>query len=335
MPKTLVTGATGFIGGHLVELLTSRGHELCCLARPGSAPKLHGQGYRVCTGDVTDAGSIRAAVRTQRPDTIYHLAGLVKSLSPSTLFLTNRDGTRNVLAAASASQTPATVVIASSLAAAGPAGPDRPRSEVDVSVPVSNYGRSKLAAEQVAAEFHQRVPISVVRPAIVFGPRDHGTLDLFKTIARFGIHPLPVRTPMWVSWIHVLDLVRALIGVAESGQRLGEASPANGIYFSASEQIADYSQMGSIIGSALGRHHVRSLPTPKIGTWTLAAISEIISRLRRRPTMFGLDKAREATAGSWVCDVRKLQQAIDFHCEHALTSTLTDTARWYREAGWI
>ncbi len=179
MTHALVTGATGFIGHHLVQLLTERGQQVSCLVRRDSDRSgVEAFDPNYCVGDVTDLNSLRRAVHGI--DVVYHLAGLTKSLRADELIRVNELGTRNVSLACAEMTHPPILVVASSLAAAGPAVSDRPRREIDPPRPVSVYGRSKRAGELAAREYAARVPTTIVRPPIVFGEGDKDGFNLFQ-----------------------------------------------------------------------------------------------------------------------------------------------------------
>lgn len=334
MDSALVTGASGFIGLHFVERLRSLGIGVTCLVREATKrERLEQLGCHLAFGDVADRASLVSALESARPDNLFHLAGLTKAIRRQQLYEVNQDGTRNLLHACRASKSQPVAVIVSTLAASGPAQ-GAPRTETDEPAPVSEYGRSKLAGERAAADSCEHVPITIVRPPIVFGPRDRGTLEMFRTIARTGIHPVPPPTGMSVSWIHVDDLSRALIALAQRGRRVTRESHSEGVYFAAADEHLGYAELGKRIGEALGRK-TWAVRTAKPMIWTLAAVNELGARLKGQPSVFNFDKAREATAGSWICSGEKLRRDVGFVCKKSLTETLCESADWYKHAGWL
>jgi len=187
MTRALVTGATGFIGGHLVRRLWEYGHEITCLVRPDSdRSRLEPYQARFEVGDVTDGESIAAAVCDK--DVVYHLAGTTKCLRTEEFQHVNVDGVQNVAQACAQCSNPPALILVSSLAAAGPSMGSRLRVEADPPAPVSNYGHSKLAGEQAAMQFIDQVPITIIRPPIVLGEADRDGLTLFDSIARWNLH---------------------------------------------------------------------------------------------------------------------------------------------------
>jgi len=337
MTKVLITGGSGFIGTKLAERLAARGDEVTCLVRATSNRRaLDALGVDYALGDVRDPSAVRNAVANA--EVIYHLAGLATAFRASDLMAVNAGGFRNVVAACAGREHPPVVILVSSLAAAGPSPPDRPRTESDPPAPVSHYGRSKRAAELVAEEHAGRVPITIVRPPIVFGEGDLQMRDVFRSIFRYGVHVALGVARSHYSLIHVQDLVDSLITCAERGKRLLPASdsrrtePPQGYYFVATDEQPTFAELGELIAHSLGRQSIRTLKSsgPAL-VWPAAAIAEGIARLRGTPYIFNFDKAREATAGDWVCSPQTIRRELNFAPGAPITDRLSQTAQWYQQ----
>ncbi len=335
MTHVLVTGATGFIGHHLVKHLADQGTKVTCLVRPSSdRSRLDAFAPRYVLGDVTDRDSIALALKDI--DVVYHLAGLTKSLCAADLKRVNEEGVRNVAACCAEMERPPVLVVASSLAAAGPASKETARLETDPASPVSMYGRSKRAGELAAKQYASQVPITIVRPPIVLGEGDRDGFTLFETIANWGIHLVPSLSDEKYSLVHADDLVAAFVLAATRGRRINaDEDDAEGIYFAAADEMLTYAQLGRMIGEVLGRPRAWIVHTPQPLVWATAAFSEIVSRLRGRPNIVNLDKAREAAAGSWTCSTDALRRDTGFEPALPLRDRLEQTARWYIAQGWL
>lgn len=333
--KALVTGANGFIGQHLIRKLLEHGDEVRAMVRRESAAEsLRGQGVETIVADVTQPEALPAAI--EGVDAVFHLAGLVKALRAEELFKVNEGGTRNLLRACARRASPPAVIVISSLAAAGPAPADQPRTESDPLRPVSNYGRSKRAAELAAIEWADRVPVTIVRPPIVFGEGDTATWLLFQPIARHGVHAVPGRTPRSVSLLHADDLAEGLWLTAGRGKRARKGNEhTEGHYFIAGDCDPDYRQLGRLIGEAVGRRNVLIVPTPDWIGRCAGAAGELVSCLRGRPGFLSLDKMREASAGSWTCSADRIRNDVGFRVARPLTERLRQTAEWYAEQGML
>ncbi len=220
----VVTGATGFIGSHLLEALTTRpGLEIKAIVRRRSKRVwLAKQNAEVREVDFSQASSWATAIAGA--DVVFHLAGATAG-TVSQLQKANRDNTTALMEACAQQPRPPVVVLVSSVSAGGPSLPHRLRSPAEPAAPLSNYGKSKLAGELAALQFANRVPLTIVRPGIVFGPRDTELVRLLPLITRLGIHPVPGWNDPLISFIHVTDLVDLLIRAAERGQRCAALNP--------------------------------------------------------------------------------------------------------------
>ena len=152
--------------------------------------------------------------------------------------------------------------------------------------PVSHYGRSKWQGELAAQAFADRVPTTVVRPPIVFGPWDNLTLPMFRAVARTRVHLCPCLGRHHYSLIYARDLARLLVLAADHGKRLrpangDPAAPSQGYYFAACETDVSYAELGRLIAQAFGRRRVATIPTPAPVIWAVSAVAELVSRLSR------------------------------------------------------
>ena len=330
MARVLVTGATGFVGGHLVDALLERGDDVVCLTRStANLSWLNRQPVEQIQGDLRDARALNSAVKNV--DIVYHVAGLIRALSEADFMAANAAGTQRLAAACAAQENPPVFVYVSSLSAAGPTTGSNPLKESDPCRAISQYGKSKRAGEVALARLANRLPASIVRPPIVFGGRDTSTKSLFNAIGRTGIHfALGYRHRRRYSLVHVIDLVQALLSVARSGERLDlcdaeEASFRQGCYFVAFDDQPTYAEFGQFIGEAYGRRFVAKIPVPDMLTSSVASISELFSQVRRKPSIFGKDKAREIKAGSWICSTEKIKADLGFLPANSLRDSLRET----------
>jgi nucleoside-diphosphate-sugar epimerase len=333
----LVTGASGFIGRHLVRHLIDRGCQVSCLARATSRiDELRSAGAQLVMGNMTDPAIIARALALSQARIVFHLAGLLKALRTDDFLRVNAGGVESVAAACADRADPPVFVVLSSLAAAGPCAVDRPRIESDVLTPVSNYGRSKLAGEQAAARYAGGVPITIIRPPIVFGSGDRGVLEMFRPIARWGIHAVPGRGERRFSLIHVTDLVEGLLLAAEKGERLRpNGLPGQGIYFMAADDYPTYAELGQAMAAALGKKRATVVHLPGPLVKLVGLCGDAMTWIRQRPAWVNSDKMTEALAGSWMCSPAKARTHLGWSPAAALAERLYETAQWYRQARWL
>ena len=333
-PSALVTGASGFVGGHLVRRLIARGYRVSCLVRATSrVDELRSSGARLIVCDIENREGIARAIASSTANTVFHIAGRIRALDTKDFMQVNAGGTEAVAQACTDQRERPVVVLVSSLAAAGPSG-DRPTIESDVPAPVSDYGRSKLAGERVAMRYADALPITVVRPCIVFGAGDRGIYEVFKPIDRSGLHVVSGSGDHHVSLIAVADLVECLILAAEQGERLVPGVSGQGVYFAAAEEVS-YVEFGKAIARALGKPQPRILRPSHWSMRTIGRFGDLVARIRRRPSWVSSDKIREFLAGSWTCSSVKARQQLGWLPAASLDDRLRETAQWYRDAHWL
>ncbi len=323
--RALVTGANGFIGSHLAEELLRRGVSVRALVRRSADLRFVPPGAERVVGDVTDPLSLPPAVAGV--DVVYHVAGLIASFRRQAFAEVNAGGTRGlVLACRKAAPGLRRFVLVSSLAAAGPSRSGRPVREDDPPRPVSEYGRSKLLAERLAFDAAAGLPVTVVRPPVVYGPRDRGMLEFFR-MAAAGFAPV-FRPEKYYSLIHCADLVR---GIADAGAAEGAAGR---VYHLAEGKAWSAGALLGEIASAVGGR-VRRVPVPEPLLRFLGPAADRVVLdlgLRGRPVA---DKVHEILPRFWIADTRRAAADLGFAACRPLSEGIRETAEFYRAAGWI
>lgn len=344
MSVCTITGATGFIGSQLVKELLNRGETVRCLVRANSnLERLTGLDVEIRQTDFRDIDSLKRT--TVGSDIVYHCAGCITSLHKEEMYQANCENTKRLAEACADRDEAPRFIFISSLAAAGPMkGADAPlREEWMTETPVSIYGKSKLAAEQELRKISSRLPISIVRPPIVFGCGDKASLLMFKSIQQTGFHCCPGWERKRYTVVFAQDVVETLILAAEKGTRLTDCTESgnpdtpyqSGIYFVARPENPEYGELGQIIGQALGRKWTVSWHFARPVFWTICFVSDAIGRIRQRPMFLNLDKAAEAIAGNWTCSNEKAKRELGLTVNSDLTSLLKEVIDDYRKRGWL
>ncbi len=325
--RSLVTGASGFIGSHLVELLLARGHTVRCLVRRTSDLRwLQGFPVEFHYGDVFNPEILRAAVADV--DYVYHSAGLTKAKKKEEYYRANTLGTKNLLDAALTTGGSLTrFVLVSSQTAAGPSPGKDPITEDAPPHPITTYGKSKLQAEQECLNAADRLPVTIVRPPAVYGPRDKDIFEFFNTMSR-GLQPMVGWHEKYVSLIHARDLVRGIVLAGESAKSVGKT------YFVTSPQFYGWAEVGEITRSVLGRNALR-VKIPEFGVYAIAAFAEFFALFSKKPALINFEKARDMVQDYWTCDGTKAQRDFGFTAEISLESGIRETVEWYKTAGWL
>ncbi len=322
--KALVTGATGFIGSHLVEYLLNRGDDVTCLARdPRRLRWLDPSRVKLIEGDCTDPNLSRRL--REGFDSVFHLAGITKTLNRDEFFRVNGRGTGNLGAALVESGQASRLVYLSSLAAAGPSNDGHPLRESETPQPVSDYGRSKLDGEKALTTLGAPIPWVIVRAPIIYGPRDRDLLPFFKCAKRRVALSLGGRRTF--SLCYVDDLVDGLHLAAERG-RPGET------YYVAESNPRSWNEIWEAIGEALGvRLHTISFPPALLGAAAWAW--EGVARVTGVQPLLNRDKACEIREPHWVCDPGKAGRELGFTSSTPLRTGMQRVVEWYKRYGWL
>ena len=323
--KVLVTGATGFVGGHLVDRLLEQGDTITALVRsPARAAPLGQRGVRLVPGDLSNLAALGDAL--QDVELVYHAAAILGSPSEALLMAANRDGTANVGRLAANAPARPRVVLVSSMAAGGPAKKGAPRTLDDPDEPVTAYGRSKLASEQALAT--SGAQWCALRAPVVYGPRDReGFLPLFKA-AKFGLAPTFGDGSMEVSLVYVSDLVNALL--------LAGTTPdiaARTFYVNHPEIVTG----AKIVGTVARAMHRSPLPIaiPRWAATAALGVTGAWADVMGRKSILFPDKIHEFYQEAWTADPTPFISATGWRPVVDLERGIAETVAWYSKAAWI
>jgi nucleoside-diphosphate-sugar epimerase len=326
--KVLLTGASGFVGSHVLDRLLERQIRVAVLLRPSSRRDLIADrlaSVDVCLGGIEEDSALDAAL--DGVTHIIHCAGATKALDREGFFAVNEAGTRRVVEAMNrrGGQIQRLVHI-SSLAAAGPATADRPRAETDAPAPVSDYGRSKLAGEQVVRE-RCGGDWTIIRPPAVYGPRDGEFLRLFKAV-RSHVRPRFGGGRQQLTLVYVEDLAEAIVTALTHPQARRE------VFFAGNAATVTARELTDAVAAAAGTWSA-PLPLPNAVLWLACQWAGLVSRLTQKADVLNAQKYAELSAAGWVCDVRKISDRLGRDCPTGLAAGLEKTQTWYRGQGWL
>jgi nucleoside-diphosphate-sugar epimerase len=339
MRTVFVTGATGFIGSHLVRELLRRGDQVKCLVRPtANVERLQHAQIELVIGTLDDSATYRESLAGC--DTVLHVAGLISAIRKGELRDVNTDGTRDLARICSEARQPPRFVYVSSIAAAGPPLVGKEvRDESDALTPISDYGRSKRLAEAELQKLAAELPVTVIRPGIVYGPGDDKTVIMFRSIHRLRLHlVIGFRTPP-LALIHVEDLVRLILDAAERGETLeahAEGEYSSQGYYNACDdaEFPTYWQFGKRIGKSM-QCRVFVWPVWRWVGRTVGFVGETANRMRGRSCLLNVDKVREATVRSWANSAEKARQQLGFEASKSLDDRLAETAESFKRDEWL
>lgn len=329
--KVLLTGATGFLGSHIAEQLAQDGHQVRCLVRP-AADKTFLQrltGIEFCHGDVTDETSLQAAVTGV--DAVIHAAGLVKARRFTDFNTVNADGTLKLLNA-TFQHNPSLqrFILVSSLAAIGPSLTGQPLTENSAQTPhpVTFYGHSKLAAERHVLAFANKLPVIIIRPPLIYGPRDKECLAFFRAV-KYKIFPFFGSSQNTASVIYATDAAHAFC------QALQAAVPSGSAYFIEDGIVRTNYDMINQLAQAI---HAQLWLQPVLPAGLLKAIAftaELYGKWTRSAVMLTRDKLNELMQPHWVCDSAKAQKELNWRAQTDWAKGVRLTYEWYKKENWL
>ena len=322
----LLTGGSGFIGGHVARALIADGHELRVLLRRTSDTRfIDDLAFEPVIGDLREPASLHAACRGV--DVVVHAAAVLRAVDTRDFMLANREGTA-ALADAAASSGVERFIYISSIAAQGPAPSPTPEPPDTQTHPVSAYGRSKEAGEQALLQRRGRMQIAILRPPMVYGPRDTG-LQAFFWMAKRGLSVRLGEGKNLVDAIYGPDLAEAIAALLRSTPRQlarYHVCDTGGPY--------DWNQLLATLGEAAERR--LWIPTLAPAMFHgLARASELWATVTQsEPT---LDRARvvEMRQPAWICDPTSLIDDTGWRPQTGLLEGMRLTMAWYRKHGWV
>jgi nucleoside-diphosphate-sugar epimerase len=318
---TLVTGGSGFIGSHLLEKMCAAGEPVRCLVRRRALPRAVADGVETVSGDLASGQGLEQAL--DGVGTVIHLAGVTKALDAGEYIAGNARATEMLLAALGSR--PVRFLHVSSLAAAGPNPDGTPLDEDAEPRPVTTYGRSKLQAERAVRRM--RPDAVIVRPPVVYGPRDTDVFQLLKSISK-GLAVEMGGGERWFSAIFVRDLVEGLLAAARSTRAAGRT------YFLAHATPLTWGDLRAVASQVMGRTP-RVVRIPVAGARAAGYCAEVWSRLTGTPGIVSREKVVEAECRWWTCDTRRASEELGFTAPTTLAAGLAETLGWYKEAGWL
>lgn len=327
----LLTGASGFIGTHVAKAAVEKGYNIYALVRRSSdIESLKKRGITFIYGDITDKESLKLALLQITSigisfDYVIHAAALTKATSEEIFMKSNAEGTRNLMdALAESGIKPEKVVFLSSLAACGPEEFGR-IIDKEKSKPITQYGKSKLAAEGVLKSYTQ-FPYVIIRPTAVYGPGEKDLFSVFK-IVKLGINPILGNNPQELTFINVKDLTEFILAALKSKH-------ANKTYFATDGLVYDKASFGKAIANSMNKN-VTSIKIPLPLVKGIAFLSQNTMALFGKLSPLNLEKYKELTAQSWNCDIEETIKELNYIPAVTLHEGVAETTNWYKKNKWI
>ena len=328
--KILITGSNGFIGSFLVEEALRKNYEVYAGVRSSSDTKfIDEKSGNLFYMDFSDQHALNKLL-SEAPqfDFIVHNAGLTKAQKKTDYSLVNFQYTKNFIdAIISSKKIPEKFILISSLAAYGPGNPItlEPVQLSQTPQPITAYGRSKLEAEKYLLGLKQ-FPYLIFRPTAVYGPREKDLYLYFKIINRnietYIGAPIP-----YLTFIYVKDLIKAIFNGIESKE-------VNKAYFVTDGNVYSGTLLAQFIKQHLSKKTLKiSIPIPVVRS--IAFMLEALYGLRGNTPILNYEKINELSVKNWQCDIKPLQEELNFKADYNLNDGIYETIQWYKKAKWL
>ena len=336
--KILVTGASGFIGSFIVEEALRRGIETWAAVR-GSSKRdfLQDERIRFIELNLSSQQQLEEQLRDHQFDYVVHAAGVTKCLNASDFYKINTEGTKHLVRALINLKMPLRrFVYISSLSIFGAIREQQPYEEIresDTPQPNTDYGRSKLQAEQwldslpTSKGASEGFPYVILRPTGVYGPRERDYFMMAKSIKQHTDFAVGYRRQD-ITFVYVLDVVQAVFLACEKGQTGRK-------YFLSDGQVYRSATFSNLIRRELGNPWWIRITAP---IWLLRIITLVgdwWGHLTGKITALNNDKYNIMKQRNWRCDIQPARRELGFEPHYTLEEGVPLTIRWYKENGWL
>ena len=329
--KILITGASGFIGSFIVEEALKRGFETWAAVR-GSSKRDFLQDERIhfIELNLSNQTQLEEQLKEHSFDYVVHAAGVTKCLNTSDFYRINTEGTKNLVRALINLKMPLKrFVYLSSLSVYGAIHEQQPYVEIketDTPRPNTEYGKSKLEAEQWLEELD--FPYVILRPTGVYGPRERDYFLMAQSIKQH-IDIAAGLTPQEITFVYVQDVVQAVFKSMEAPKAEGKA------YFLSDGKVYNSRSYSDLVQHYLGNPWVLHLKLPLCLLRAICWVSGRISRLTGKMNALNDDKFNILSQRNWQCEIEPAIADFGFAPEWSLEQGVEASIEWYKKEGWL
>ena len=330
--KILITGASGFIGSFIVEEALRRGFKTWAAVRKSSSREwLQDERIHFIELNLSSKEQLVEQLRGKDFDYVVHAAGVTKCLNKQDFHRINTEGTKNLVDALLEVEMPLKrLVYLSSLSIFGAIKEQQPYKEIketDTPQPNTEYGKSKLAAEQYLNSVSSRVPYIILRPTGVYGPREKDYFIMAKSIKQHSDFAVGFKRQD-ITFVYVKDVVQAVFLALEKSENGRK-------YFLSDGQVYQSATFSNLIHEELGRPWWIRITAP---VWVLRIVTffgEYIGRMTGKVTALNNDKYNILRQRNWRCDIQPAIDELGYHPTYNLEQGVKETIQWYKDNGWL
>jgi len=327
MANIFLTGATGFIGSFVAEQLIQQEHQVTCLIRQNSKLKwLNDLPICILRGSLTDPQTYLPEL--QNADYVIHLAGVTKARDPEKFYQGNVEPTSFLLSTLAEKDIRIKkFLMVSSQAAVGPSPSPEPVNEDFPCQPLTQYGRSKWQTELIASNFQKKLPVTIIRPCAVYGPRDTDIYHFFRLL-KYGLNLMVGHVDQLVNVVFVEDCAQGIIQATFSENTVGKT------YFICEETPYYWSQFAAMTGKIMNKKYLTlKLPYPLVNTITY--FIELVANITDRNTILSREKMLEVREPYWRVSSARARKDFDYKTQYPAEKGIEKTIRWYEENSWL
>jgi nucleoside-diphosphate-sugar epimerase len=330
--KILITGASGFIGSFIVEEALRRGFETWAAVRKSSSKQwLQDKRIHFIELNLSKKTQLVKQLEGKDFDYVVHAAGVTKCLDKADFRRINTEGTKNLVDALIEVKMPLKrLVFVSSLSVFGAIKEQQPYEEIresDVPQPNTEYGRSKLAAEQYLDSIGSRIPYIILRPTGVYGPKEKDYFIMAKSIKQHSDFAVGYRQQD-ITFVYVEDVVQAIFLALEKGENGRK-------YFLSDGQVYQSATFSKLIHEELGRPWWIRLTVPEWVLRVVTFVGEYVGRMTGQVTALNNDKYNILRQRNWRCDIEPARKELGYEPKVMLDEGVKRTIKWYKDNRWL
>jgi len=327
--KLLITGATGFLGYHLIEEAHKSGYDIYAGIRFGSkADHLSPFNIKYLPLTYDNIDVLTKELERIQVNYIIHAAGSTKAKNEKVYNLINATYSQNLAQAANKANIDLKkFIFISSLAAVGPENNINGGAieETLKPMPVTAYGKSKLLAENFLTEIKE-LPLIIFRPTAIYGQREKDIFIMLKSIAS-GIEAYIGNKEQKLSFVYAKDM-------AEIGIRSLSTSICNEVYHVSDGNVYGRYELAEITKTIIGNKTLK-LHLPLGLVKTIASALDLVYIFSDKTPLLNRGKLNELTAVNWHCSIGKIQNELGFTPKYDLKQGLEETIKWYKTNNWL
>lgn len=325
--KYLVTGASGFIGSHIVDLLLKKGKEIVCLIRKEADLRWlrdYIKYVEIRYGDFLYPETLKESFKDI--DIVLHTAGVLNTYDWHNYYLINFLGTKNLVKACCENSKVKRFIFFSNLNASGPSQTRDFRSEDDIPKPVSHFGRSKLLGEEEVLKVKDKINVVILRPTLLYGPRDLNLLSLFRVV-KMGFFVVFGDEEKIINLCYIDDLSNAVSLLLEKNLSSGEIINIGG------ENYPIYEIKDSL--SKVVKKKLKTIRLNRKILIPLSYLAEIMGRVLKKPLVLNIDRIQDLSQNNWGVKTDKAFNLLNYKPKISLQEGFLKTYEWYKQYGFL